>query len=599
MLNPRTAIGDLCFSPQHDGTGSQAMVAPGFINQGSRLQSGQDQVSSTAPNSWPPPTSYLDPYRAFGTGQHYENYIPRVASPLKHALPTQEPPVEGVAPRLHADLLSRRASFTMGAPSPGHHEEAWGGQNHKPISSSQPAAQLSHYFPSGDSPASSQSTELSDHSVETPPSFRDVLPQPRSLPFRQQSDGLTRKPPPSKPNTKRLVASGQAGSSTGFPSNKKQGQKKTKTKVKSASKAESFQFHASHGTGSSEPSKKRLLESSTPTSTGCNAASKRTKTAKDSDSRVAKQKPQSRPDPTLSESSLTPANRIKKPAPTKPATLTKEAKETTKPDAKQEPMVVVSNDDLQSRLPSTRRVTRKVLRDAGGIADQLAQINAEEIPDSQECLRLISSNVIPIRTLEKARSSHREVGSQRSAEHKGSNGSNNGSAQKASNSIRQSNSEATTPRNVEHQPKRKDLGPKTSEDQATDTGKSQTTDHDSVCDQSDKATRERLTKSSNLANSRTPGATPDSSSSTNHGKEESVQHSMLNGDQAGQDWGHIFLVGDDMLREVNRASWTLLDQYQADVERGGNEEELALFYNEQLHVARRDKWQALLLEQGT
>ena len=28
-----------------------------------------------------------------------------------------------------------------------------------------------------------------------------------------------------------------------------------------------------------------------------------------------------------------------------------EAKETTKPDAKQEPMVAVSNEDLQSRLP--------------------------------------------------------------------------------------------------------------------------------------------------------------------------------------------------------------------------------------------------------
>jgi hypothetical protein len=594
MPNPGTSIGDLCFSPQPEGTSSQALVVPGLMNQGSRLQSGQDQALSTAPNttSWPPATSYPNPYHLFGTGQHYENYIPRVASPLRHALPTRGSSMEGVTPQLHADIVSRRASFTMGAPSPTHYEEAWAGQSHKPMSSSQPAAQLSHYFPSGGSPASSQSTELSNQSVETPPSFRDALPQPRSLPFHQQSDGLTKKPSASELKTKQLIASIQPESSTGSPSDQKQSQKKASTKVKSTSKVGSYQIRGSDGTGSSKPSKKRVLENSTSTSSGGNtvvkATLKRIKIAKASDSRVAAQKPRSRPDPKLSESSLTPANRTKKPAPTKTATLTKETTETTKPDAKPGTRIVVSNEDLQNRLPTTRRVTRRVLRDAGGISDQLAQINAEEIPDSQECLRLISSNLIPIRTLDKAGPSHRDVGSQRSAEHEGSNGSKSGSAQKASNLRQESKFKETTSKNPDPQVKRKDRGSK----------RSRITDHHSVCNQSDKATRERLTESSNLANSRAHGATPGSSSSNNRRKKESVQHTMLDVIHTGQDWGQIFLVGDGMLREVNEASWMLLDQYKADVERGGDEEELALFYYEQLHVARQDKWQALLLEQG-
>ncbi|KAK5987866.1 hypothetical protein PT974_12001 [Cladobotryum mycophilum] len=58
----------------------------------------------------------------------------------------------------------------------------------------------------------------------------------------------------------------------------------------------------------------------------------------------------------------------------------------------------------------------------------------------------------------------------------------------------------------------------------------------------------------------------------------------------------MLVAGAGLLREVNEATFKLLEQYEIDVARGCNEATCARFYAEQIHSARRDFWVAQLID---
>lgn len=574
------SLGDLCFPDPSSQLGSQGAFVLDQVNHGSHLPSGHEAVVSTRPSTvhWVPPMAHLNPYFVFGSRQNYESYIPRVASPLRNAVPSREPRPEQLAPQIHAGLLSRRASFTVGAPSKEQYDESWD-PNQRPIPSSQPAAQLSHYFPSGNSPVSSQTSELSSHSVETPPGIRDVMPQPRNLPFRQPSSGST-KESPSKLISKESSGSACPRPSAGSIAGKQGSGKATSQKGKRASHGKiSPGNHASMGTGSSKLSKKRTLASPTPRAAENKATGKSTpkkpKTAKASESRVPAPKPRSKPNLKPSKSPPRQVNHAKdSSAPQRDAIL----KESQVQDEKATPSVVLTQEELQNRISTSRRVTRKALRDAGGTVDQLVRMNAEEIVSLPGSPPPTSSSPCPANVPNKTKLNHLKGSSLQSVRPASLGKPERKSSQKASKTKR-------------HPSRASVDSPKETGDQETPMG--QDCSYDTM-----KATmHESSAQGTSLPNSKPETLKPQPTCSGDCQVTVLPQRGSLDQGFPGLDMEQFVLIGDDMLKEVNKATSTLLDQFTADVESGGDEDERARYYLEQLHVARRDKWHALLLEQ--
>lgn len=594
--DPASLIGDLCFPSPSSDPNSHSTFASGHASQVSYPSSEQEAALLTLPNAphWvPPPMSYFNPYHVFGSRHSYENYIPTVGSPLRNALLTREPSSKELQQQFHVGLLGRRASFSIGAPPEGHYDEPQGG-NQKPISSSQPAAQLSHYFPSGDEPTSSQSTVLSNHSVESPPSFRDGLPQPRNLPFRWHSSGSSRESSPLKTVIRQPSTSVHLEASSSAPS---QSQKKAARNVRNVSRGKSSPgSRVSVGAGSAKPSKKRQLESPIPSASGkdevAKLALKRARVAKVSESHAASSKPGLKPSKSLPK----PANQVKKPGLPRTAAISKDTEEQ---NAKPMPSTI-TNKDLQSRLPTTRRVTRKVLRDAGGTADQLAHMEMEEVMSLQRPPKPVVLTSFPIKAPRKAELSHRKVGSRQSIKPKGPEIPKHETVRKTRNSKYQSSHKPVdSPEHPGGQAVPKDRDSKESRGRvAAHRGQARTRGKDSAGDTLDEISHESTLQASSLSNIR-PGTLP-SNSPCSEGRPvgASPQHTAPSRALADLDSEQIVLVADDMLKEVNNTASTLLDQFKADVGRGCSEDEGACFYLERLYVVRRDKWYELLLEQG-
>lgn len=186
------------YSPSLLGDLSSHLQIPNPSHQA--WQSGAE-ASSQNNSQLTPYMPHLNPYNVF-LGKQYDHYRPRVSSPLRNAIQPASPsgphpnPFHGTPPQLvsRSGLLSRRVTYTaVGSPEAqadyqwdlDHHQEAY----------SQPGAQLGHYVSYADTTNETplMRQRLEQLSLSQPAeSFREIMPQPRNLPFLQRSKTSTR-----------------------------------------------------------------------------------------------------------------------------------------------------------------------------------------------------------------------------------------------------------------------------------------------------------------------------------------------------------------------------------------------------------------------
>lgn len=607
-LPSNSTLGDLCFTKPSIAAGNYGTSGPSLASQSRHPQAGLEQSSPYLQNTIATSSqmSYLNPYHVFAGRRNYENFIPKVSSPLRHRLHTGEPIPEELYPQLHP-VLGRRASFSHHAASEGPMDDLDDPWNDGPRrqSSSQPGAQPSHYL---SREASLEYIENVDPDLEqhsnSNTTFRELMPQARSLPFRPSPEIRIEEADSPRLALKRVDSTKPIGP----PGHRNGGQNQTKsdfasTGVSSESKPSYLQEPREQV--SAKPNKKkrpndprspRQGNESSPTSTP-----KESKLRSSTISRKGTPESRVRPVPKPSKNSVKPAPKVTSTSIIKIAT--QPAKALEQPPKAKQPRIV-TKDDSQQKIATTRRVTRKAFRDAGGTIDQLAHLENDRTlsstQDNSQSSRMTTpptdssrelpqstgeASVPPIVTRETSSEEKQELEAELREAVRGRTRS---SARSQCSSHGKTASQKNPASRVRKPQKKGTRNRRNNDKRPTSHGKSRLKDIlEGISTEPERPTdSETLLQSQSIAPRETsPVGRPQ-------------QHNQRNVGSVKQKADPIIFVTDEMLNEVNKTTSKILDQYEADLGRGCDEEEYAHFYCDRLLAARRNEWYSQLSKQG-